>query len=266
MFDYEKQPFYYSGKYGIRPLDNEGLSKYLYSKDSYTQTYLDPFLPVTNPCKSELEKELERKEKIAIKITNTNVNERKNESEVRSKSTPVVKDKVKATKIKMKPLRRKFHINNNKSSVIPVNRDIPPTKSRNPPKRNLFLQSTVTNNDSLHQSKLNHKIGHLRYFSTEIPQDEKPLLSHRQITESNVLLSQRKRPIIIKKDQKVLNQTQKKQLKLPDIMKMVKSPTCTIRSINSYSKYMGEKYDPNSLVFTHKAHVGRNFVGAKYEY
>ena len=33
MFDYEKQPFYYSGKYGIRPLDNEGLSKYLYSKE-----------------------------------------------------------------------------------------------------------------------------------------------------------------------------------------------------------------------------------------
>ena len=259
MFDYEKQPFYYSGIYGVRPLDSEGLSKYLYSKDSYTQTYLDPFLPVTNPCKSELEKELERKDK-------TNTNERKNdEINVRSKSTPVVKDKTKGTKIRIKPLRRKFHINNHKSSVLPTSRDIPPTKSRNT-KRNLFLQSTVTNNDTLHHSKLNHKIGHLRYFSTEIAKDEQPLLSHRHIMENKVLLPQRKRPIILKKDQKILNQTQKTQLKLPDIMKMVKSPTCTIRNINSYSKYMGEKYDPNSLVFTHKAHVGRNFVGAKYEY
>ena len=260
MFDYEKQPFYYSGKYGIRPLDNEGLSKYLYSKESYTQTYLDPFLPVTNPCKSELAKELERKDK-TVKLNTT---EQKNESEVRSRSTPVIKDKVKSSQVKMKPLRKKFHIDHNKSSVL-TSGNVPPTKTRNT-KKNLFLQSTFTNNDSLHHSKLNHKVGHLRYFSTEIPKEEKPLFSQRQTTENKVLLSQRQLPVILQKDRKILNQTQKRILKLPDIMKMVKSPTFTIRSINSYSKHMGEKYDPNCLVFTHKAQVGRNFVGAKYEY
>ena len=104
MFDYQKKPFSHSRRYGIHPLDDNGLHQYFFSKDSYTQKYLNLPTDYSSTFQNSLNKDqIEQTKDTAYSktIQQTDVKETETKNEMESNTQP-----------KLAPIKQKYKIKN----------------------------------------------------------------------------------------------------------------------------------------------------------
>ena len=266
VYQYETKPFNCSGKYGILPLNEKGLHKYYLGKNTHTRYYLNKF----NPIILHDEKEADAKKTVTLEpiIKENKANYAMNVS----KSTPSLN----VNKKRVKPLSRNIDnaykitnqktensiTNNNRVNGYPLNLKYTGLKTDNcKSQRNLFRKnySTTSPREYNHSHKASSP---LKYYTEGLAKSIMNTMTSNdeKIKKDNLVL---KTALDEQTDIDFLKKT-----KLPDIIK-VKNDNSekVIRRINlGHSKYLSEKYEPLSLCFSLKSHIGRNFVGAKFQY
>ena len=68
VYQYESKPYNFSGKYGILPLNEKGLKKYILGKNTHTRYYLSKFNPIVLSEAEEKEQKEEAKKKIILEL------------------------------------------------------------------------------------------------------------------------------------------------------------------------------------------------------
>lgn len=230
-FTYRKEPFTCLNTIGIHPLDDKGLEKYL-SKDSYTHSYLKRTSPyiIESLFNDEKEDDLENK-KSQDKFSTINQENKLNKTKNNSID--------KKTK------------NNFRDKVI-----------LNEPKKNINTR-TITEGSSVDKKKLlNHKynIKTSKNFTTKN-------FYNRDIEHTSKTL--RNNGLAVSMDKTKFNNRYKLKLnnkknKLPLIMSQSNNTKNTISLITSYSKEMGESYNPYAFISPSINRTKRNYVGGLY--
>lgn len=304
VYQYENKPFTHSGKYGILPLNDKGLGKYYLGNYTHTRYYLNKFNPIifSQPDKQEEPKAFETiiNEKLSKKVlepisNKAEMNKKSKYALQVSKSTPSLENKPKKSKKivsryqKRNKLSKEKVENHQTSQTINQQNSKEITNNKLQKIKNnisLKLQESTVKTENCKSS--NNIFTHQKhYYSPTVPMEirksESPL---KYYTES--LAKSIQDTIIFSSGQKTSREIEKikqeninlktaldeqsdinflKKTKLPDIIKIKKSQNQVIKNIRiSGSKILSEKYDPSSLCFSYKSHVGRNFVGGKYNY
>ena len=94
VYQYESKPYNFSGKYGILPLNERGLKKYILGKNTHTWYYLSKFSPIV--LSEAEEKEGGEEKEVKKKIILEPITKKKSPYALNvSKSTPSLLDKQK---------------------------------------------------------------------------------------------------------------------------------------------------------------------------
>lgn len=304
VYQYENKPFMHSGKYGILPLNDKGLGKYYLGNNTHTRYYLNKFNPIifSQPDQQEEPKAFDTiiNEKMGKKVLEpiSNQDEMNKKSKFAlqvSKSTPSLENNAKKTKKnvsrnhKISGLSKEKVVNHQKNQTINQenSKNIINSKLQNI-KKNISIKLQTSSVKTENCKSSNNIFTHSNHcysptMPMEIRKSESPL---KYYTES--LAKSIQDTINFSSDQKTSREIDKikqenmnlktaldeqsdinflKKTKLPDIIKIKNSQNQIIKKIRiGNSKYLSEKYDPSSLCFSYKSHVGRNFVGGKYNY
>ena len=104
FFDYQKKPFSQTRRYGIHPLDDNGLHKYFFSKESYTQKYLNIPTTFSSTIQTSVNQDQIEQTKDSVyskTIQQTDVRETETKNGVESNA-----------KSKLAPIKQKYKITN----------------------------------------------------------------------------------------------------------------------------------------------------------
>ena len=235
-FTYRKEPFTVLNTIGIHPLDDKGLEKYL-SKDSYTHSYLKRTSPyiIESILKNEEEGDAENKKS--------------------QEKFSTINQESKSTKTKKNSVEKKT-----KSTLQKKSKNL-----LNTPKKNLINNTqTITEGCSGDKTRLLNQ----KYNFQSNKNFKRRNYFNENRNEEYTSKTLRNNGLAVSMDKTNFNQRYKLKLhrnqnKLPLIMSQHNAKN-TISLITSYSKEMGENYNPYAFISPPTNRTKRNYVGGLY--